>query len=226
MGALLTALYIAAVAAWCAWHWPELIKADASKLGTFLGGVFSPIAFLWLVLGYFQQGEELRQNTRALELQAEELKHSVQHQAELVEVTRSQLQADISRLEQEQERVAQAAKPKLRFDSGGSTTSGGRIEMRLLGHNVGNNILDVTLSFDPDIRLTPQRITYWNRGETKQFNWALPQFEGPEEVIMSIDYVDASGTPGRTQFLLSPMNDGLTSWQAVEISPRPHSVTG
>jgi len=37
-----------------------------NELGDFIAGVFAPIAFLWLILGYIQQGKQLDQNTRAL----------------------------------------------------------------------------------------------------------------------------------------------------------------
>ena len=55
-------------------NWTELEVLEPNNFGDFLGGVVAPLAFLWLVVGYFQQGEELRQNTAALHLQAEELK--------------------------------------------------------------------------------------------------------------------------------------------------------
>lgn len=45
-------------------------------VGDFLAGMFAPVAFFWLVRGYYQQGEELKQNTEALKMQAEELKIS------------------------------------------------------------------------------------------------------------------------------------------------------
>ena len=45
-----------------------------NEIGDFLAGFFSPVAFMWLVVGYFQQGEELKLNTRALELQITERK--------------------------------------------------------------------------------------------------------------------------------------------------------
>lgn len=47
-----------------------------NELGDFLAGSFSPLAFLFLYLGYKQQGKELRQNTKALNMQAEELRIS------------------------------------------------------------------------------------------------------------------------------------------------------
>ena len=37
----------------------------------------SPLAFLWLVLGFFQQSREIRLSGKALQLQAAEMKRSV-----------------------------------------------------------------------------------------------------------------------------------------------------
>lgn len=65
-----------------------------NEFGDFLAGAFSPIAFLWLVLGYLQQQKELQQNTKALELQATELKNSVDQYKEMVEVAREKLMAE------------------------------------------------------------------------------------------------------------------------------------
>jgi hypothetical protein len=50
----------------------------ANELGDFLAGTFAALAFFWLVIGYFQQGKELRLNSDALRLQAEEMKNAVQ----------------------------------------------------------------------------------------------------------------------------------------------------
>lgn len=62
-----------------------------NEIGDFLAGVFGPLAFLWLVLGYFQQGAELRQNNEALKMQADELKASVQQQVAMVDAQRESL---------------------------------------------------------------------------------------------------------------------------------------
>lgn len=70
-----------------------------NEFGDFLAGAFSPVAFLWLVLGYLQQQRELQQNTKALELQAEELRNSVDQYKEMVSVAREQLIADTLNLE-------------------------------------------------------------------------------------------------------------------------------
>lgn len=75
------------------------IMTTWNEFGDFLAGAFSPVAFLWLVLGYIQQQKELQQNTKALELQALELKNSVDQYREMVSVAREQLLSDRESLE-------------------------------------------------------------------------------------------------------------------------------
>lgn len=70
----------------------ELKALGLNEKGDFLAGIFSPLAFLWLVFGYYQQGEELKQNTLALNIQAEELKNSVEQQRELVLATKEEIE--------------------------------------------------------------------------------------------------------------------------------------
>ena len=53
---------------------PEITLHEA---GDFMSGFFAPVAFLWLILGYMQQGEELKENTKALAQQKEEYSKSV-----------------------------------------------------------------------------------------------------------------------------------------------------
>jgi hypothetical protein len=63
-----------------------------NEVGDFLAGAFGPLAILWLVLGFFQQGIELRQGTDALRLQAKELNNSVAQQSEMVAAQKVTLQ--------------------------------------------------------------------------------------------------------------------------------------
>ncbi len=82
-----TALWVIlwAIFLFCDWESAKIMKFN--EWGDFFAGAFAPLAFLWLVIGYFQQGEELSQNTKALEqqekalqLQVAELKQSVEQQ--------------------------------------------------------------------------------------------------------------------------------------------------
>lgn len=87
--------------------------ASWNEFGDFLAGAFSPVAFLWLVLGYLQQQKELQQNTRALELQADELKNSVDQYKEMVRVANEQLEADRQVIARQYEMVEMENKPDI-----------------------------------------------------------------------------------------------------------------
>jgi hypothetical protein len=65
-----------------------------NEWGDWCAGLAAPVAFGWLVLGYLQQGDELRQSTEALRLQAEELKQSVTQQTMLAK--QASRQADLT----------------------------------------------------------------------------------------------------------------------------------
>ena len=58
--------------------WSNFATLPAEQLGNFLEGAFAPLAFLWLVIGYFLQQKELEQNTAALRAQATEIQRSAE----------------------------------------------------------------------------------------------------------------------------------------------------
>ena len=94
LGALGTVAYLG-IAGYLAFTSETDIRTlPPNELGDLLAGAFAPLAFLWLVLGYFQQQRELRLNTEALLMQASELAQSVILQSEMVEVTNLQLARD------------------------------------------------------------------------------------------------------------------------------------
>ena len=58
--------------------WEKFAKLGVDDLGEFLQGAFSPLAFLWLVIGYFIQQRELEQNTKVLQAQLYEVSRSAE----------------------------------------------------------------------------------------------------------------------------------------------------
>ena len=56
--------------------WTRFLGLPADQMGSFLEGAFAPLAFLWLVIGYFLQQAELQQNTAALRAQAAEVERT------------------------------------------------------------------------------------------------------------------------------------------------------
>jgi hypothetical protein len=58
--------------------WAEFVRLSVENMGSFLEGAFAPLAFLWLVIGYFLQKKELSQNTDAMKMQFVEIQKSAE----------------------------------------------------------------------------------------------------------------------------------------------------
>jgi len=86
-----TMAWLAGTALVIAMNWEKFNAMELNAVGDFLAGAVSPLAFLWLIVGYFQQGDELKQNTQALIIQAEELRQSVAAQQSVAESSREQI---------------------------------------------------------------------------------------------------------------------------------------
>ena len=52
--------------------WDQFRHLSADQVGNFLQGAFAPLAFLWLVIGYFLQQRELSQNTEVLRMSVQQ----------------------------------------------------------------------------------------------------------------------------------------------------------
>ena len=77
IGLWLSAIYVVGLVIYLAVQGQNPAELRLNELGDFLGGVPSPLAFLWLVLGFFQQSREIRLSNKALHLQAKEMRRSV-----------------------------------------------------------------------------------------------------------------------------------------------------
>ena len=69
--------------------WTQIGSAPIETLGNFLEGAFAPLAFLWLVIGYFLQKKELVQNTNAIKMQYVEIQKSADQAVIQSEVIRA-----------------------------------------------------------------------------------------------------------------------------------------
>lgn len=86
-----TAFYVGGATLIMGARFDDLITLKLNEIGDLSAGVFGPVAFLWLVLGYIQQGRELNISSKALQMQAAELKESVKQQTALVEAQQENL---------------------------------------------------------------------------------------------------------------------------------------
>ena len=73
--------------------WPLFATLQVERMGSFLEGAFAPLAFLWLVIGYFLQKKELRQNTEAMKMQFVEIQRSAEQATVQAEATEADIEA-------------------------------------------------------------------------------------------------------------------------------------
>lgn len=125
-----------------------IMDLDADKLGDFLSGIFAPLAFLWLVLGFLQQGEELRNSANALWMQGEELRAAVNQQRAMVVLTREQNQHLRRRDLAGEADARRRAQPRFNLQPQGSGPAGDGTNRRrysFLIYNTGAPVTDVRL---------------------------------------------------------------------------------
>lgn len=184
----LTALYVGAAILVMAARFDELLKLDLNELGDFSAGVFGPIAFVWLITGYIQQGHELRLSSNALSAQAEEMKHSALRQDRL-------------------------ADPDLVITHIGFAGSGAEPHDVFSIENFGESCRELSVSFIPAFNPDKAAIQHQDvaagnlaRGAQCSFVLSEPAQHGG---LMVIKYVRKTGTYGRVGFVITKMLSGI-----------------
>lgn len=190
----------------------ESLSMKPNEIGDLLAGMFGPLTILWLILGFFQQGIELRQNTAALKLQEEalraqvqELVHSVEQQRDLVKVSREQVELAAAALQEERRKSHAAAQPKFVFDGCGSMTTGGLTTYRSAVRNVGSLATQVQFIFGPEVHQSSLGLVHlWPSGEVKELNWNYRTAFIEEAARLKIHYRDGNGNEGEKIFEFLP----------------------
>ena len=147
IGIAITAVYLIAAVVLGWGEWDKFSGMKPNEVGDFLAGVVGPLALLWLILGYFQQGEELRLSTDALRQQARELNQSVEHQRVLAEATMRQVEVQLEAIKQEQETARLAWQPSLFLDLSDCVTYDELTRFQFNLRNLGHRISDVVIQF-------------------------------------------------------------------------------
>lgn len=172
----------------------ESLTMDPNEIGDLLAGMFGPLAILWLILGFFQQGIELRQNTRALELQAEELKNSVEQQRDLVDVSRKQFESYLEAARQEKEKQKIAAQPIFVFDTDRISPSDDFIQVEMTIQNLGATVTNVEFLWGPDVIDGRIRdMTTFETNGKRQFRWRYRAAKNKalRELWLSTEFTDS-----------------------------------
>lgn len=152
-GILGTVIYLVIISVTVAFKFEKFLNLELNELGDFLAGAFGPIAFLWLVLGFLQQGRELKLSSDALTLQAKELANSVEQQTKMADAAMQQIESQRISLEFQQREFERSIAPVLRFERGGR--NGGQVgsPIRSVARlvNTGQEVTDLLVFLDPPI---------------------------------------------------------------------------
>lgn len=215
-GAIATVLYVSFALSQI--DWSDFQSLKLNEKGDFLAGVFAPLAFLWLVLGFFQQGMELRNSSEALWAQMEELRSSVEQQENLVNATRD-LRAIEAQIHAENKAVAsRAAQPIFQLLHGGSRTDPGD-RARSFFHfdleNAGAECSKVEVAVDGTVCLNRPAMP---RGGTNRFN-LKKEIHGDWSVEGKISYIDVTGLSGSQHFKIVQTNGEREIEQPEQIEP-------
>lgn len=186
----------------------SLLSIPPNEMGDFLAGSFAPLAFFWLVLGFFQQGEELRTSNQALWLQGEELRNSVEQQRELVIATREGIAAEADRLKAERESAVDRAQPFLELTIDGWGSGSGRRNQSLSIVNHGETCTGLVVSVSGEVYLKRDRV---ETGERCTFSVDLPADLIFDPIPVAASYVNKLKSAGSSTFTLSAREGQLVT---------------
>ncbi|QJW85199.1 hypothetical protein HK414_22520 [Ramlibacter terrae] len=217
---------------------------ELNAIGDFLGGSFGPLAFLWLVLGFFQQGIELRQNSAALRQQAEEVKAAAAHASGLLEVAKKEHQLELQKLQRamDSERVALEAETMARaaaaaererraeaqrvrklqpdFTFGSALRIEDRCTVRMV--NDGQSCLDVDVQINESVSfwLDPVRVDHFRSKQTELLVFQMGSHQ-PDASRMQVNYTDREGN----EYTIHLVAGSTGEMMVIEEDPEPPEQT-
>lgn len=192
-GGLVTTLYLMLMGWWVATHWGDFLRLNLNELGDFLAGAFGPIAFLWLVLGFLQQGRELKLSTDALRLQAEELKNSVAQQSIMAQAAVEQIDAARKAVMLQMEEAERAVSADFEVGTVVKSGSDGQVKNRFRITNNRNVAYKVICEFTGNLPfLRKFELGTLKAGCHSEDEYVFPH-DHPGTGILKILYEDVNG---------------------------------
>jgi hypothetical protein len=219
LGLCITGSWMLGIASLLWFQRGQLAGMTPNAWGDFFAGASAPLAFLWLVLGYLQQGEELRQSTEALRLQAEELKNSVEQQRALVEVSRLQVEREMHAAQEERKAQDEEIRPVFEIVQGvGIFHQDGQSNYGLEISNVGGiaSSVIVDMFHIDEAPTTLGTIGLLKEGQTWKTRVEFLQPHLIDDTRLRVRFKNRFGRPGESCYLLSRLSQDLQSAIVVE----------
>ena len=193
----LTAAYLAPMLIYSFVELPHMKAMKPDEFATFLSGAFAPLAFLWLVLGFRQQGDELQNSARALWLQGEELRNSVEQQRQLVEVSREQLESELEKRRANEAAAESDARPRIVLTKGSSSTSGETSTFYYSVSTAGPTCTGLCIYINGNLY---KRMPVFQAGDTQRLAIEFVKMSEVRNQEVEIKYVDMRGKEGKATY--------------------------
>ncbi|MDO6587460.1 hypothetical protein Q4543_18260 [Salipiger sp. 1_MG-2023] len=195
-----------------------------NELGDFLAGAFGPLAIFWLILGFFQQGEELRNSVATLELQAKELANSVEQQRELVLANREALDHEKALAQSSEIYRKNNLQPKFFPTFSSWMSTGNKFAYIIIIENAGgpaaNVEYDVQACTDNCLILSG-RATMHKNGERIENRSSAKIPKIASDLLLRISYKDSEGDDFLSAFCIQLLEDDRFSVSPLSTIPRP-----
>jgi hypothetical protein len=207
-GIAVTVMYVGALAIYAIVQRSAMLRMKPDEFADFLAGVFAPLAFLWLVLGFRQQGDELQNSARALWLQGEELRNSVEQQRQLVEVSREQLEAEANARREADARAEFDAQPRLQLGTAGGSYTGRQCTLKMSLENGGPTCTDLVVLVQGIEPALKRRALVMAAGASLDWQMHYPDIDDVRPLDVRIEFLDARGNRRSRKFHVPVENAG------------------
>jgi hypothetical protein len=203
-GGYFTAVYLGIITLVLAANVEGLLTLKLNELGDFLAGVFGPVAFLWLVLGYLQQGKELKVSSDALVQQSLELARSVEQQVLSQEHAAQQLKIAQEKLQTERTELAESIRPRvlINFLNSAQSSAGDWLNLELFVYNSSAYDLRVECIYG-NVAFEVLKIVSIDDGQKRSFQFEHGKETFSGELFISVYCKNVRGQPFGYQFQLT-----------------------
>jgi hypothetical protein len=207
LGASLTFIWLAGLVVVVWLNINTALELSLNEWGDFLAGGFAPLAFMWLVIGYFQQGKELKLNRETLSLQVQELRNSVEHQREMAVAAREDIELARSESEEKRAREKKQAQPAIYLREINFQGDEAWVYLNNYGCEV-KSVKAAVKNKDESIRIHPDRsYDAWQVWDEEKSICIILECQKGSDVYdgsceFSFGYVDGLGEVGAKKFVL------------------------
>jgi hypothetical protein len=132
-GIALTVFWLGASALFVSWKFEQIMVMGPAEWGNLLAGLIAPVTFLWLILGFVHQGQELRLQQRELRGQVAEMRALVREAERQTSAAAQVCELHYEQFEQTRRNESARIQPVFRRFHGQGGQDGVRVTFRNTG---------------------------------------------------------------------------------------------